>query len=190
MRARDRSPSSFSVRRAAAHKRWALLRLVLGLAQIFGATVGFVLIAAQGVTRVGLIVFALTTLCTDACTPSRDNERGRVARATEAAFNEARDATLLGSAVRVADNTGPRREGIHVSAEWSFEIPSDWPTYVREVTAALQAKGYQPTSAAPDLAAFSKREPGDIYSVTVRAVSDSSAGSRLKLVATFAASPD
>jgi hypothetical protein len=55
------------------------------------------------------------------------------------------------------------------------------------VTAALQAKGYRATTDKADLLAFSKNVPGDLYSVRIR---KKSVSSRLKLAATFSASPD
>ena len=48
----------------AQHKRWALLRLALGFAQVFGASLAFTLIARQGVTKLSLGVVVLTTICT------------------------------------------------------------------------------------------------------------------------------
>jgi ABC-type thiamin/hydroxymethylpyrimidine transport system permease subunit len=53
------SPSSLARRR-----RWAIVRIVLGFAQMFGATLGFLLITQQGVTSLSLTIFVLTTLCT------------------------------------------------------------------------------------------------------------------------------
>jgi hypothetical protein len=48
----------------AAHQRWALLRGVLGLAQVFGASLGVFLIVGHGLTAMSLAVFVLTTICT------------------------------------------------------------------------------------------------------------------------------
>jgi hypothetical protein len=45
-------------------RRWALLRLVLGFAQAFGASLGVTLLLQTGVTKGALLAVTLTGLCT------------------------------------------------------------------------------------------------------------------------------
>lgn len=47
-----------------AERRWALLRLVLGFLQVFGASLAFTLLLQTGVTRLALIIVTATGLCT------------------------------------------------------------------------------------------------------------------------------
>jgi hypothetical protein len=47
-------------------RRWALLRLLLGVLQVFGASLGAGLILQIGVTSLTLLVVLLTGLCTTA----------------------------------------------------------------------------------------------------------------------------
>jgi hypothetical protein len=129
--------------------------------------------------------------CPVACGSPGDADRGRVTREAEAAFKEARNATLVGGAVRVADTSGPRRDGMVVSAEWSFKIRTDWNSYLRDVTAALGARGYRQTLNERSAVAFVKTEPGDLYSVRLRPPpEDPGPGLQLEIVATFSAAPD
>lgn len=45
-------------------RRWALLRLLLGFAQLFGTSLSLVLLFLTGVTTVALTALVLTGLCT------------------------------------------------------------------------------------------------------------------------------
>jgi hypothetical protein len=47
-------------------RRWGLIRLVLGVAQVFGASLGAGLLLSTGTTRLTLVVIVLTGLCTTA----------------------------------------------------------------------------------------------------------------------------
>ena len=131
---------------------------------------------AAGAALVGLV----------ACTSNQQGGKV-VAGETQAELTAVKEASMGSPSVHIADMTGPKREGITVSAEWSFEIQEDWQAYKHGVTAALKAKGYQATTVEADLLAFSKNVPGDLYSVRIR---KDSASSRLRLSATFSASPD
>jgi hypothetical protein len=46
------------------NRRWAALRVILGFAQVFGATLGIVLVLRTGVNALSLMVVVLTGLCT------------------------------------------------------------------------------------------------------------------------------
>lgn len=52
------------VSRDPVERRWAVIRLVLGQLQIFGATVALVLLFQMGVTPLSLGVVVATGLCT------------------------------------------------------------------------------------------------------------------------------
>jgi hypothetical protein len=54
----DESPSR------ASDRRWAVVRILLGFLQIFGASLGVILLIETGVTRLSLLVVALTGVCT------------------------------------------------------------------------------------------------------------------------------
>ena len=47
-----------------AEKRWAILRVALGLIQMFGASLSVVLLLKTGISQVSLFAVALTCLCT------------------------------------------------------------------------------------------------------------------------------
>lgn len=50
----------------AAERRWAWLRLGLSFAQVFGSSLGAVLVLTGGVTTLALLVVVATGLCTTA----------------------------------------------------------------------------------------------------------------------------
>jgi hypothetical protein len=52
--AADGSPSG------ASDRRWAVVRVLLGLIQVFGASLGVILLIETGVTRLTLLIVALT----------------------------------------------------------------------------------------------------------------------------------
>jgi hypothetical protein len=56
--------SSSAKRERPSQRRWALLRLVLGFLQVFGASLGVGLLLQTGVTTLSLLVVTLTGLCT------------------------------------------------------------------------------------------------------------------------------
>ena len=64
MAAPGRPLSSSTKQTRPSERRWALLRLVLGFLQVFGASLGVGLLVQTGVTRVSLLVVTLTGLCT------------------------------------------------------------------------------------------------------------------------------
>jgi hypothetical protein len=121
-----------------------------------------------------------------ACAPSRGQGR-QVSPEADAELTLARDTTLTAAAVVLAEVAAPKRDGIVVSAEWSFQYKGEWRTYVDAVTPGLQAKGYGAAATEADLIAFSKRVPGDVYHVTIRRTWGQPA---LRLAATFSATPD
>lgn len=50
--------------RPISERRWALVRVALGILQMFGASMGAVLLFQTGVTRLSLLVVVITGLCT------------------------------------------------------------------------------------------------------------------------------
>ena len=50
--------------RPISERRWALIRVALGILQMFGASMGAVLLFQTGVTRLSLLVVVITGLCT------------------------------------------------------------------------------------------------------------------------------
>lgn len=60
-----------------AERRLGLVRLVLGCLQMFGASLGAVLLLQVGVTRLSLLVVILTGLCTTASVLLFGSRRGK-----------------------------------------------------------------------------------------------------------------
>ena len=57
-------PETTTARRRPSERRWAVARLVLGFAQVFGAAFAATLLVQAGVTRIALLVVTLAALCT------------------------------------------------------------------------------------------------------------------------------
>lgn len=64
MAAPGRPLNSSAKRTRPSERRWALLRLLLGFLQVFGASLGIGLLVQTGVTSLSLLVVTLTGLCT------------------------------------------------------------------------------------------------------------------------------
>jgi len=120
-----------------------------------------------------------------ACGGGRDADRRTITREVEAQLAAARDATIPGG-VNLLRSSGPTRQGQSVSAEWSFETPTDWRPYLEQTEVALRRAGYEPRAASGDERTFNKHVPGDVYRVHV--TNDATAPRRVTV--TFWAGPD
>jgi hypothetical protein len=120
-----------------------------------------------------------------ACSSARDADSRSITREVEVQLATARGATIPGGVI-LTSSSGPTREGHSVSAEWSFEAPSDCRPYLEQAEASLRRAGYEPHSSTADEHMFSKHMPGDAY--RVRLAHEGSPPRRVTV--TFWAGPD
>jgi hypothetical protein len=105
--------------------------------------------------------------------------------AVEAQFAVARNATIP-SGVRLADSSGPTRQAHMVSAEWSFDLQTDWDAYTSQGVAALERAGYETVDKVEHGLAFAKHIPGDSYRLRITRKGPASA----RVTVIFSVSPD
>jgi hypothetical protein len=120
-----------------------------------------------------------------ACRAVPDADSRTISREVKGQVAAVKDATIPGG-VTLLSSSGPRREGLSMSAEWAFELPTDWRAYVEQTDMSLRRVGYEPGRATADERVFSKHIPGDAYRVRLGL---DRAGSK-RVTVTFLAGPD
>ena len=74
-----------------------------------------------------------------------------------------------------------------VSAEWSFDLQTDWDAYTSQEMASLDRAGFKAVSKAQDTLAVAKHIPGDSYQVRI---ARNGSASTARVTVSFSASPD
>lgn len=95
----------------------------------------------------------------------------------------AKDATIP-AGVTLRAGSGPTRAGDLVSAEWSFDAPTDGQPYREQADGSLRRAGYEPVATANDEAAYAGHVPGDAHRILI--VRDTSTA---RVTVTFRAGP-
>ena len=98
----------------------------------------------------------------------------------------ARNATIP-SGISLAESSGPTRQGSMVSAEWSFDLQTDWDAYAEATTASLGRAGYEVVNGGQDVVALTRHVPGDSYRVRIARKGPASPP---RVTVSFSASPD
>ena len=96
----------------------------------------------------------------------------------------------VGNAIAPVEGTfesvdSPAREGIAISAGWTFVTKQPWEDYERTLRTRLGTLGYSASKAAERQGVFTKELPGDAYSVVVE-----HSGSAGRVNARFTARPN
>jgi len=100
------------------------------------------------------------------CGGGPDAEGRRISSEVEAQLAAARNATVP-SGVSLADSSGPTRQPYSVSAEWSFDLQTDWAVYASQGVASLERAGYEVVGKGEHSLAFAMHTPGDSYRVNL-----------------------
>jgi hypothetical protein len=120
------------------------------------------------------------------CGGGPDANRERISLEVEAQLAAARTATVP-QGVSLANSSGPTRQAYVVSADWSFDLQTDWDTYASRGVASLERSGYEAVGKGGDGLAFAKHLPGDSYRLRIARKGSPPA---VRVTVTFSASPD